>query len=243
MKRFNKVFCIGCHKTATTSLNSVFEKLSLASIHSTEWSKLPIPNGCLEEYDCFTDGGGHFWLGDSEFAGNHEVRKLDETYPNSKFILNIRDLDTWLVSKMLHAGWNRKTALEKPLRSYSHDDWEHKSLDAVKLWIINRNKYHKAVLDYFADRGPDLLILNYIRSQNPVDHIIEHLGLREAPRIKKFHRNVRKRKPKKDAEYCREIIEIVLMQLGIPNHQWQNDLLVDLEEIPPQKPTLTSCEP
>jgi hypothetical protein len=233
MKKFNKVFCIGCHKTATKSLNSVFEKLSLKSTHSTIWSAMPIPNESLEEYDSFTDGGGHFWLGDSEFGRNHEVRRLDECYPNSKFILNTRDIDTWVVSKMLHAGWNRKTLLEKPLKNYSFDDWEHKSLEAVKMWVINRNKYHKAVLDYFADRSQDLLILNYIKSENAIEQIIRHLQLSETVRINKFHHNARKRKHKKHVEYCSKIMEIVFKELKIPKNEWKNDLLVSLEETVP----------
>jgi len=191
---------------------------------------MPIPNEYLEEYDCFADGGGHFWLGDSEFGSNHEVRKLDECYPNSKFILNIRDIDTWLVSKMLHAGWNNKTSLEQPLKSYSFNDWEHKSLEAIKMWVINRNKYHKAVLAYFENRSQDLLILNYTKSEDAVDQIIKHLGLKEAPKVKKTHHNVRKRKRKKDVEYCAKIIETVFMQLKIPDNEWKNDLIVHLEK-------------
>lgn len=96
---YNKVFCIGLHKTGTTSLSNCFKQIGLKSIHNTKWSQKPIPNKYLNNYTTFSDGGGHIWFENFEFGGNHQIRLLDENFPNSKYILNYRHLKPWVSLK------------------------------------------------------------------------------------------------------------------------------------------------
>jgi hypothetical protein len=136
-KSFNKLFCIGLHKTGTTSMYHMFAKAGLKPHHGTNWCIKKIPNNYTEKNTSFTDGGGHFWFEDYEFGSNHEVRLLDRAYPNSKFILNVRPIKSWSISKMLHASWDKNTEekkFEKPKspREAGGDGWKDKSVYTIK---------------------------------------------------------------------------------------------------------------
>jgi hypothetical protein len=181
-----KVFGIGLHKTGTTSLHQLATGLGLRSLHDTTWSKPPIPKPLIDRFDAFSDGGGHFWAEDLEFGGNHEVRLLDVSYPGSRFILGVRPLESWLVSKMVHAGWRRGIELLPP-RPVGHDDWRYKSVDVIERWIVNRQRYHATIREYFADRPADLLTIDVTRDPDAVSTIVGFLGMdsdvRLVPRV------------------------------------------------------------
>ena len=234
--KFNKVFCIGLHKTGTTSLHNFFLNLGIKSVHKTSWSKTPIPNEYLQKNRAFSDGGGHFWYDESEFCSNHEVRLLDETYPNSKFLLNTRPLKSWVVSKLLHAGWKEGIELQPP-KIVTHEEWKYKSIDVVKKWITNRYKYHEKVKKYFEYRPDDILYIDITKDTDPAKKIINFLNLDKKISVvdefnfiqkmlniisfeKKYvlsdlpHENKNKGKATlKDREFCAEVYEIAISEM------------------------------
>lgn len=155
---YNKIFCVGLHKTGTTTIDEIFKTFGIKSTHSTAWSKKPLPKETLRKYTAFSDGGGHFWYESLEFGSNHEIRELDRYYPDSKFILTFRSMQPWLRSKLLHAGWRSSTNFEEPPSQLFHEDWEVKSHSALNGWIYNRYMYHKKVEEYFKDNNNMLCI-------------------------------------------------------------------------------------
>lgn len=157
-------------------MHKLFKSFGIRSLHSTSWSIKPIPNKFLNDYTAFSDGGGHVWLSDYEFGNNHEIRILDKYYPNSRFILITRDLESWVISKMLHAGWHEGAVLQEP-KEVTQKEWTFKSLDVIRKWIINRSKYHKKVKEYFKNRPNDLLIINLIEDREAVNNIVKFLGI------------------------------------------------------------------
>lgn len=127
-KKFNKVFCIGLNKTGTTSIHFAFQKLGLRSFHGGTFDS---------RIDAFSDGRYY-----------RHFKELDHLAPNSKFILNTRDLRGWVESRIKHC-----------LNNHTNPGWEGTRVDEdiIRGWIKEREMHHAQIYDYFADRPDDLL--------------------------------------------------------------------------------------
>lgn len=155
----NKVFCIGLHKTGTTTLANYFNEFGYNSTHSTDW----INNSSkLESFDFFSDGGSHF---DNEKEFDFE--KLFYMYKKSKFILQTRDTEKWVTSKLKHAGWNQNTEIQKddPTK-ITHKQWRYKSLLTVKKLIEHKYNYEKKVIFFFKEKDAGRLLIIDITTDN-----------------------------------------------------------------------------
>lgn len=104
----NKIFGIGMPKTGTSSLNKALEILGFRSCHypsdPTTVAELRDGNyklSILQKFDALTDVPIP-----AIFA------QLDSNWPDSKFILTVRDLDSWLESCM-NAPFNEPGAFPK----------------------------------------------------------------------------------------------------------------------------------
>ena len=211
---FNKVFCIGLHKTGTRSLHSLFKSLGMRSRHDTMWDKAVLPMHVYRHYHCFSDGGAHFWDDHLEFGGNHRIRLFDHCFPNSKFILNTRELGSWLVSKMIHAGWTPDTTLINDLAGkLKHGHWRRKSIDVIVGWIKNRKKYHQKVLDYFKDRPHDLMVLDFASDEKAVEKTLCFLGITDERSSKPWKGKSTKTVHR---QYYEEIVKKALERLHLP---------------------------
>jgi hypothetical protein len=172
-----KIFCIGANKTGTTSLYHEFERLGYRVGNQIVAERL------LKEYSennfdkiieyCQTAD----FFQDIPFSLPNTFKHLDKAYPNSKFILTIRNSpEEWYESLVrFHSGiygknGNIPTAEDLKNATYRWKGW---------MWETNRilfntpetNPYQKdlviksyvdynnSVLDYFKDRA-DLLVLN-----------------------------------------------------------------------------------
>ncbi|WES62882.1 sulfotransferase [Microbacter sp. GSS18] len=144
-----KVFCIGFHKTGTSSLAEAFEALGYRvtgpnGVDDPDIARnaLPMAKQLVEQYDMFQDNPWPILF-----------RELDELYPGSRFILTVRDTDKWLTSQQRHFG-TRTT----PMREWIYDG----AGSPVGNEEIYRERYerHNAdVLAHFADRPQDLLVM------------------------------------------------------------------------------------
>jgi hypothetical protein len=91
-----KYFVIGFNKTATLTFHELFLQNGLSSYHDGD-SKFRglVPKGTInwntDLHTCFSDNGNY-----------QDYKLLDTKYPNSIFILNVRRLDEWLVSRFKH---------------------------------------------------------------------------------------------------------------------------------------------
>ena len=109
--------------------------------------------------------------------GYEMFAELDKQYPNSKFILNTRDVDNWINSRLRFL----KSGYEYCKHGHSFHDNE----EELKLcWKEHWHTHYNSVIDYFKDRPHDLLIFN-IESDDPVKIVdffanlelkIEHWG-------------------------------------------------------------------
>lgn len=92
--------------------------------------------------------------------------ELDAQYPGSRFILNTRDVDRWVASRL---RFN-----EGKYRSCHHGDRAHASDEELgDCWRKEWRKHHEAVQAHFSDRPEALLVFNI--EQDGPDKLIDFL--------------------------------------------------------------------
>jgi len=168
IKFYEKYFVIGFNKTATTTLYNLFLKNNLKSQHqkSQFWD--------TSKYDCFSDitSGHHIW------------KELDKKYENAIFILNVRELDKWLISRFKHG-----------LRTPNKPNWAYPyTREKCIEWVNHREKYHMEILDYFTERPEKIIIVN-IERKGWINYLCSQLHFKN-DNIKS--KNVHKTKYNKD---------------------------------------------
>lgn len=162
-----RIFGIGMHKTATTSLHTACKLLGFISGHwqTAHWAKAiwremndTGKSSTMEKY---------YALSDLPFP--LLFRKLDTAYPGSKFILTTRDEWAWLSSVRKH--WNPE--LNRFRSAWDSDPFSHRihqilygRTDFDPTTMLNRYRRHNAeVLEYFRSRPQDLLVMDMEKKQ------------------------------------------------------------------------------
>lgn len=80
-------------------------------------------------------------------------KDLDRQYPGSKFILNTRDIDKWISSRL---RFN-----DRKYRSCRHGDRFHADeAELSECWREEWLAHHREVQEHFKDRPDDLLVFN-----------------------------------------------------------------------------------
>ena len=161
-----RIFGIGMHKTATTSLHMAFKILGFDSAHwkSAHWAK--------SIWDEMHSSGRsltlekHYALCDLPITLLYE--KLDVAYPGSKFILTTRNEERWLQSVRNH--WSPEH--NKFRAAWDTDPFTHrihkalygqKNFDA-EIFIARYRRHNAEVQEYFKDRPGDLLVMDMDRN-------------------------------------------------------------------------------
>ena len=132
-----KVFCIGYVKTGTTSLYKALSILGYRTAQILRGGKEP-KEGWVEyikklKYDAYAD---YPMFKDDLF------KQIDKAIPNSKFILTVRDTNSW----------------EKSFENYYLN-----ASEKQKMYVLQEiNKYNEKVVDYLKDRPSQLLVMNII---------------------------------------------------------------------------------
>ena len=152
MRQFNKIFGIGLYKTGTTSLQQALNILGFRCFHAVTSYEEAVknsggglfPKSILDAYDAFCDNPfpAHF-------------KEFDKRYPNSKFILTVRDLKSWLRSVKRHVDRNRFDPFYR--RGFNRFD----EFEQTKLW----HSHHEEVKKYFAARPRDILVMDIIQGE------------------------------------------------------------------------------
>lgn len=157
-----RVFGIGMHKTATTSLHHAFEALGYDSWHwnsahsaKTIWREMNNEgrSSTLEQFNAACD-----------LPIPLLFRQIDEAYPGSKFVLTIRDDRNWLDAVRRHfdpdrnpraAGWD-----DDPFSNRIHEViYGRRDFDA-DTFLVRYWKHNYWVREYFQHRPRDLLVMN-----------------------------------------------------------------------------------
>ena len=145
----SKIFGIGLSRTGTTSLNNFLLKLGYNVIHYPRQEQL---------YEFSNDGA-------TDISVIPYYKDLDRLYPNSKFILTIRDKNQWLDSIVPYlerkrawqqVGWQVK--LREDIYGTAFPNREQASV----AW----DKHITDVTEYFKNRPYDLITINIINGES-----------------------------------------------------------------------------
>jgi hypothetical protein len=160
-----KIFQIGFNKCGTTSLAEFFNSNKIASVHYDDgklatlmWlnhrHNLPlIPNKYANFQGFFDMQNIH--ANPPIFIAQRLFKDLDQQYPGSKFILNIRDKNAWIRSRSRHKTVYGDTYLGLTARQYKKTEPE-----VLSMWSKEWDEHIAAVKEYFKDRPDDLLIFD-----------------------------------------------------------------------------------
>src|SRR3989344_3706581 len=88
-------------------------------------------------------------------------KKLDSEYPNSKFILTTRDLNTWLESMRNHYRQHPASKMYKEQLDYRQKFWGTVRF-SKKIMTRKYNEHLKDVDKYFSKRKKDLLVIRIV---------------------------------------------------------------------------------
>jgi len=152
----SKIFCIGLNKTGTASLHFALKRLGYKSLHNHSYNDRihyaiiegkPLLHYFDEEFDAYLDLSG--------IRGYFKLADLQ--YPNSKFILTVRDLQSWLESRMQHV---RQNVQNKSLGKYSGSWLEIDFARWERMWY----SHQQDVLNYFSKKN-NLLIFNIVAGE------------------------------------------------------------------------------
>lgn len=144
-----KVFCIGWHKTGTTTLGDALLELGYNVLGAR------------------IDLAGNLMKGDfseslnlaEKFEALQDVpwaamfKELDKQFPNSKYILTIRDEQKWLISASKHFG-NDYSSMREWLYGVGV------LIGNEEIYLKRYQDHNNEVLEYFKNRSKDLLILD-----------------------------------------------------------------------------------
>ena len=162
-----KVFGIGLSRTGTKSLTKALDWLGFNVIH------YPVGKEIFEE---LTKGIHSFSLlqgydGITDITVAPFYAQLDKLYPGSKFILTVRDKESWLRSLEQH--WKDKPAFgDRPGRETKMKIRRFLRAAVYGCYAFNRDRmsyvydlHYKNVVGYFRGRPESLLILDIVAGE------------------------------------------------------------------------------
>ena len=151
-----KLFGIGLSKTGTTSLHRAllelgFKAKDFPSVRYIPHFLLWLKKRELEQYNAFTD-----------ISFLPFVKRLDQQFPGSKFILTVRDKESWLESCRKYPRYSIPTK-QLPWKIVKLRQLVYGSVQFdEQKWGDAFDRHHEWVANYFKDRQEDLLRINII---------------------------------------------------------------------------------
>jgi hypothetical protein len=156
-----RIFGVGLHKTATTSLSEALTVLGYRSGHweSGDWAKAIWAEMITEKRSVTLEK--YYAASDLPIALLY--KELDRSYPGSKFILTIRDEQKWLESVKNHWTYERNRFRWEwdiyPFSNQIHKQLYGQETFDAEVFLARYRKHNADVREYFKDRN-DLLIMD-----------------------------------------------------------------------------------
>ncbi len=152
----SKVIGLGFQKTGTSSLREALKILGYNVKDTSQRALIPILKGndkkikrILKNYNAIEDTPWYIIY-----------KKLDNWYPKSKFILTIRDEESWYKSVSRHIG-----DLKNPMHEWIYGKGRSLPKHHKENTIHTYKKHVKNVKEYFKDRPKDLLIVDFSKNE------------------------------------------------------------------------------
>jgi hypothetical protein len=194
---FNKVFCIGMNKTGTTSLLYEFVRMGISTGNQKLGEELLSKYISGERISLKNYCKSARFFQDIPFSIPNVYKYLDNEFPNSKFILSVRNSpEEWYdsltkfhtKSKLIGIVNKLPTSDELKKSNYVHNGWAYMVHNFIynvpydnpykKDVLIDTYKKHiDDVLDYFKDREDDLLVIN-LADDSSYERFKEFIGVK-----------------------------------------------------------------
>lgn len=184
------IFLIGFNKTGTRSFHEFFVRNGLRSLHWESGSlaykiaenirSFVDPIQGFEEIHAFSDIECVTVMGKPYIEGYKFFKEFFFWHPNSKFILNTRNVEDWLRSRCHHES-------EEYLRWYKYH-YACGRNEVLRKWRVDYYEHHLNVLKFFRDKPESLLtydidrhqpsrIVEFLRDWYSMDHqMFQHVG-------------------------------------------------------------------
>lgn len=148
-----KVFCIGFHKTGTTTMGKALAILGYKvaaqfGVNDPDISlkALPMANRIASQFDAFEDNPWPILF-----------KEMDKNFPGSKFILTIRESELWYKSQCKHFG-RRETPMRKWIYGKGCPEGN------ANIYLRRYARHNAEVAAHFKNRRNDLLVLRIGRN-------------------------------------------------------------------------------
>jgi hypothetical protein len=171
-----KVFCIGFHKTGTTTMGKALAILGYKvaaqfGVNDPDISlkALPMANRIASQFDAFEDNPWPILF-----------KEMDKNFPGSKFILTIRESELWYKSQCKHFG-RRETPMRKWIYGKGCPEGN------ANIYLRRYARHNAEVAAHFKNRRNDLLVLRIGRNAG-WDKLCSFLDIK-APSIAFPHEN------------------------------------------------------
>jgi len=145
------IFQIGFNKCGTTSIHQFFLNNGIRSVH-WEGGKIADeiiknqstenPLGIYSSFEAFTDFENPY---KNYYPHLTHYKLLDEKYPNSIFILNKRNVDDWIISRMNHISPNGEKYVDLFRRVNKIETNE----KVIEIWRKQWDRHINSVNEYF----------------------------------------------------------------------------------------------
>ena len=192
MDRRRKVFCIGAHKTGTSSTGQALATLGFGVLPESCWyddrvmreefyaGRYPRLADLIDKYDAFED---------SPFNHGDFYEWLYGAYPDARFILTVRDADGLIAS---HKRWlthlqTRVFPGKKDVEEFVRYFWQHeyRQGDFIDDEASIREIYearNRSVTKFFSDKAGAFLSLDIRNEPAPWDRLCAFLNV-EVPAV------------------------------------------------------------
>jgi hypothetical protein len=153
-----RIFQIGFNKCGTRTINYFLKANGIAGVH-WQGGKLArnmfrnLTEGwpLLAGYDDYVAFSDMEYLSDKVFLEAYKLFPiLHQQYPDAVFILNTRDRDRWVKSRLTHGG-GRYAAMFKEAFGLASDE------ALTEAWKEDWARHHARALDYFRSSGGRLV--------------------------------------------------------------------------------------
>lgn len=171
-----KVFCVGFHKTGTTSIGKAMQLLGLKNIHGAGLIRSAVGDRRMMEMLFREDYELFFKLAESYDTFNDNpwfkiYKALDQRFPHSKFILTLREENEWYQSAVRYFGES-----SSPMRLWLYGKGNPNE-NRDRFMNVYRN-HNLEVQNYFSCKPSDLLVLS-LHETDKMNKIAKFLGLSE----------------------------------------------------------------
>jgi hypothetical protein len=161
------IFGIGFHKTGTSSLASALRYLGFRTIHGDGRNSWPGADEGVSLIKMIERGDYNlptFKLFDAFLDNPYAAiwRNLDEMFPSAKFILTLRDADSWIESCVRYYGGRRV----RPMRLWIFGENANPTASAIakQAWLDTYQRHNASILHYFGAESDRFITMNVVES-------------------------------------------------------------------------------